>query len=154
MTKHARKPSDGPLLMPPSASASFDALGLRVEIRPGVPAVAEVSGDVDIVTAPWLRETLLLAIQRYGPAISVDLQGVTFLDCAGVNALLATERRARVEGGQVQVTRSSAPAWRVISLLGLVAVLDGGLAAAQAAQRDQPPHGGVHSGPFAARPMV
>ena len=123
MTKHALKPSDSPLLRSPSAS--FDALGLRVEIRLGVPAVAEVSGDVDIATAPWLRESLLLAIQRYGPAISVDLQGVTFLDCAGVSALLATARRARLEGGKVQVTRSSVPAWRVITLLGLQDLLTG-----------------------------
>lgn len=49
----------------------------------------------------------------------MDLHGVTFLDCAGVNALLATARRARLEGGQVRVTRLSAPARRVISLLGL-----------------------------------
>jgi anti-anti-sigma factor len=119
MTEHALKPSDRPLLMPPSASASFDALGLRVEIRPGVPAVAEVSGDVDIATAPWLCESLLLAIQRYGPSICVDLQGVTFFDCAGVNALLATARRARLEGGHVQVTRWSARAWRVITLVSL-----------------------------------
>jgi anti-anti-sigma factor len=125
MTKHALKLPDRPLLMPPSASASFDAPGLRVEIRPGFPTVAEVSGDVDIATAPWLRETLLLAIQRYGPAISVDLHGVTFLDCAGVNALLATARRARLEGGHAQVTRSSAPAWRIISLLGLQDLLTG-----------------------------
>jgi anti-anti-sigma factor len=90
-----------------------------VEIRLDVRAVAEVSGDIDIATAPWLRETLLLAIQRYGAAIDVDLHGVTFLDCAGVNALLATARRARLEGGQVRVTRLSAPARRVISLLGL-----------------------------------
>jgi anti-anti-sigma factor len=115
----ALKPADSPLLMPPSAAASCQALGLRVEIRLGVPAVAEVSGDIDIATAPWLRETLLLAIQRYGPAISADLQGVTFLDCAGVNALLATARRARLEGGHLQVTRASAPAWRVITLLSL-----------------------------------
>jgi anti-anti-sigma factor len=125
MTKHTLTPPDSSLLMPPSASASFDALGLRVEIRLGVPVVAEVSGDVDIATAPRLRETLLLAIQRHGPAISVDLQGVTFLDCAGVNALLAAERRARLEGGKVQVTRSSAPAWRVITLLGLQDLLTG-----------------------------
>ena len=119
MTKHALKPSDRPLLVPPPASTPFDALGLRVEIRPGVPAVAEVSGDVDIATAPQLCETLLLAVQRYGPSISVDLQGVAFLDCAGVNALLATARKARLDGGRVQVTRWSAPAWRVITLLGL-----------------------------------
>jgi anti-anti-sigma factor len=119
MTKHALKPSDRPLLVPPSAPAPFDALGLHVEIRHGVPAVAEVSGDVDVATAPWLCENLLLAIQRYGPSISVDLQGVTFFDCAGVNALLATARRARLDGGHVQVTRWSAPAWRVITLVGL-----------------------------------
>ena len=120
MTEHALKPSHSPLLMPtPSASASLDELGLHVEIRLDVRAVAEVSGDIDIATAPWLRETLLLAIQRYGAAIDVDLHGVTFLDCAGVNALLATARRARLEGGQVRVTRLSAPARRVISLLGL-----------------------------------
>jgi anti-anti-sigma factor len=119
MTKHALQPSDRPLLVPPSAPTPFDALGLRVEIRHGVPAVAEVSGDVDIATAPWLCENLLLAIQRYGPSISVDLQGVTFFDCAGVNALVATARRARLDGGHVQVTRWSAPAWRVITLVGL-----------------------------------
>jgi anti-anti-sigma factor len=119
MTRQALKPSDRPLLMPPSFSASFDAPGLRVEIRPGVPAVAEVSGDVDIATGPWLCETLLLAVQRYGPSISVDLQGVTFFDCAGVNALLVTARQARLEGGHVQVTRWSARAWRVITLVGL-----------------------------------
>ena len=103
----------------PASFPSLDELGLHVEIRLDVRAVAEVSGDIDIATAPWLCETLLLAIQRYGPAIDVDLHGVTFLDCAGVNALLATARRARLEGGQVRVTRLSARAWRVISLLGL-----------------------------------
>jgi anti-sigma B factor antagonist len=125
VTKHALMPSDSPLLMPPPASDSVDTLGLRVEIRLGVPAVAEVSGDIDIATAPWLRETLLVAIQRYGPAISVDLHGVTFLDCAGVNVLLATARRARLEGGHVQVIRWSPRAWRVITLLGLQDLLTG-----------------------------
>ena len=119
MTEHALKPSHSPLLMPPSASVCRDVLGLRVEFRLDVPVVAEVSGDVDIATAPQLCETLLLAVQRYGPSISVDLQGVTFLDCSGVNALLATARGARLEGGHVQVTRWSARAWRVITLVGL-----------------------------------
>jgi anti-sigma B factor antagonist len=96
---------------------------MQLEIRPGVPTVAEVSGDMDIASAPWLRETLLLAIRRHGPAICVDLQGVTFLDCSGVNVLLATARRARLEGGWMRVTRPPAPVWRVITLLSLQNVL-------------------------------
>jgi anti-sigma B factor antagonist len=107
----------------PPARACADALGLRVDIHPGVPAVAEVSGEVDIASASWLRETLLVAIQRHGPAIGVDLHGVTFLDCSGVGVLLATARRAWLEGGRMRVIRPSAPAWRVITLLCLQDVL-------------------------------
>ncbi len=101
------------------------APGLQVEIRPGAPAVAVISGEIDIVSAPWLRETLLHAIRCHGPAIHVDLCEVTFLDCSGINALLATARRARLEGGRMRVTGLSAPAGRVIRLLGLQQVLTG-----------------------------
>lgn len=106
------------LALPP-APCSFDTLGLHVEIFPGVPAIAQVSGEMDIASAPWLRETLLLAIRRHGPAICVDLQGVGFLDCSGINVLLATARRARLEGGWMRVVRPSERALRVIELLGL-----------------------------------
>ncbi len=123
----------------PSVPASGDAPGLRVEIHPGVPAVAEISGEIDIASASWLRELLLLAIRRHGPAFCVNLQGVTFLDCSGVSVLLATARRARLEGGRMRVIRPSAPAWRVITLLSLQDVL---------------PRDDRHPGPPAAEPQV
>jgi anti-anti-sigma factor len=107
----------------PPACGSGGALGLQVEIRPGVPAVVGISGELDIASASWLRETLLLTMRCHGPAICVDLRGVTFLDCSGINALLATARRARLEGGRMRVTSPSAPARRVIGLLGLQGVL-------------------------------
>ena len=107
----------------PLACGSGGTFGLQVEIRPGAPAVAEISGELDIASASWLRETLLLAISCHGSAICVDLHGVTFLDCSGINALLATARRARLEGGRMRVISPSAPAERVIALLGLRKVL-------------------------------
>jgi anti-sigma B factor antagonist len=115
-----------PLTCPPERSpflSAGDPLHLRVEIHPGVPALAEVSGEIDIASASWLRERLLLAIRRHGPALCVDLHAVTFLDCSGVTVLLATARRASLEGGWMRVTRPSKPAWRVITLLGLHDVL-------------------------------
>jgi anti-anti-sigma factor len=104
---------------PPAAASGGGALGLHVEIHPGVPAVAEISGEIDIASAALVREMLLLAIRRHGAAICVDLQGVTFLDCSGVNVLLATARRAWLEGGRMRVIHPSAQARRVITLLGL-----------------------------------
>lgn len=117
----------------PKASPSADALDMHVEIRPGIPTVAEISGEIDVASAPCLRETLLLAIRRHGPVICVDLRGVTFLDCSGVNVLLATARRVQLEGGRMQVVRPSAQAaWRIITLLGLQGVLTGDVERAKA----------------------
>lgn len=92
---------------------------LRVGIRPGVPPVVEVCGEIDILSAPQLRDELLRVVSQHGPRLALDLRGVTFLDCAGVNVLLTTRRRARLEGGWVRVTRASARARQTISLLGL-----------------------------------
>jgi stage II sporulation protein AA (anti-sigma F factor antagonist) len=107
----------------PTAPSARDAFDLQIAIRPGTPVVAEISGEIDIASASWLREALLLAIRRHGPAICVDLQGVTFLDCSGVNVLLATRRRACLEGGWMRVIRPSARARCVITLLSLQDVL-------------------------------
>lgn len=104
---------------PAPASASSNALDLLVGIHPGDPVVAEINGEIDIASVSWLRETLLLAIQRHRQAICVNLQGVTFLDCSGVSALIASARRARLDGGWMQVIHPSAQARRVIMLLRL-----------------------------------
>ncbi len=92
---------------------------LRVGIRPGAPPVVEICGEIDIQSAPQLREELLRVMRRHGSQLALDLGGVTFIDCAGVNALLATRRRARLEDGWVRVIRASPRARRTISLLGL-----------------------------------
>lgn len=110
-------------LAEPSAAGSADVPDLRVAVHPGVPLVVVLCGEVDIESAPWLRDELLRMMRRHGPQIALDLDGVTFLDCAGINVLLATRRRALLAGGCVRVVCPSPRAWRIISLLGLQDVL-------------------------------
>jgi anti-sigma B factor antagonist len=81
--------------------------------------VVEIRGEIDIQSAPGLRDELLRVIRHYGPELALDLAGVTFMDCAGLNVLLATRRRAQLEEGSVRVIRASPQVLRVISLLGL-----------------------------------
>ena len=92
---------------------------LRVGVRPGAPLVVEICGEIDIQSAPQLREELLRVLRRHGSQLALDLGDVTFIDCAGINVLLATRRRARLEDGWVRVIRASPRARRTISLLGL-----------------------------------
>ena len=92
---------------------------LCVAICPGSPLVVEIRGEIDIQSAPGLRDELLRVIRRCGPQLDLDLASVTFMDCAGLNVLLATRRRALLEQGSVRVVRASPRVLRMISLLGL-----------------------------------
>ena len=87
--------------------------------RAETPPLVEIRGEIDAYSAAGLRDELLRVIRRRGPRLALDLSGVTFIDCAGVNVLLATRRRAQLEGGSVQVVRASPRVRRMVSLLGL-----------------------------------
>jgi anti-sigma B factor antagonist len=98
-----------------------DTESLDVSIKPG-PIVA-VSGEIDIQSGPQLRDQLLGIIQRHGTRLALDLSGVTFIDCAGISVLLATRRRAQLEGGSLRVLRASPRVRRIFALTRLDAVL-------------------------------
>ena len=107
----------------------LEPAGVRVQIRPDATPVVKICGELDIYSAPQLRDELLRVVRRHGPRLSLDLQDVTFLDCAGVTVLLATRRRARLEDGWVQISQASSQARRTISLLGLREVFELGASA-------------------------
>ena len=111
-------PSAQPSPQPPAPDGTGTA-GLQVTMFAGPSLVVEIHGEIDILSAPGLRDELLRVIRRYGPQLGLDLAGVTFIDCAGVNVLLATRRRAGLENGSVDLIRASPRVRRVISLMGL-----------------------------------
>jgi anti-sigma B factor antagonist len=82
-------------------AAGTRAMSVSLEL----PHVVAICGEVDIQSAPELRDELLRVIRRRGPELIIDLGGVTFLDCAGLGVLLATRRRAQLEGGWVRLVR-------------------------------------------------
>ena len=81
----------------PDAPDGTGTARLQVTTFAGPSLVVEIHGEIDVFSAPELRDELLRVIRRYGPQLALDLAGVTFIDCAGVNVLLATRRRAGLE---------------------------------------------------------
>lgn len=73
------------------ASALPEGLAVARSRHAGVVVVA-VAGDLDVNTAPAVREVLSQAVDD-GPVI-VDLQGVAFIDSMGLGALVAARRRS------------------------------------------------------------
>jgi anti-sigma B factor antagonist len=98
-----------------------ETASLDISIRPG--PVVTISGEIDIQSGPQLRDQLLRVIRRQGARLALDLTGVTFIDCAGINVLLAARRRAQLEGGSLRVLQASARVRRIFALTRLDHVL-------------------------------
>jgi anti-anti-sigma factor len=100
---------------------ALETASLDISIQPG--PVAVIRGEIDIASGPQLRDQLLRAMRRHAPRLALDLTGVTFIDCAGINVLLAARRHAQLDGGWLRVIRASPRVHRVLELADLLHVL-------------------------------
>lgn len=63
--------------------------------------VLEVGGEVDVYTAPRLRERIVELVEGGSRRIVVDLSRVEFLDSTGLGVLVGALKRLRAVGGSL-----------------------------------------------------
>jgi anti-sigma B factor antagonist len=81
--------------------------------------VIEVSGEVDLYSAPRLKELVRdLAASGRG-RIAVELQGVEFMDSTGLGVLISGLKRCRETGGTLALVAPTEPVRKVLSITGL-----------------------------------
>jgi anti-sigma B factor antagonist len=120
-----------------------------VEAEPGPGhVVLAVHGDVDLATAPVLRERLADGDVQACPAVVVDLGDVPFLDSTGLGVLVAAYNRAAGGGRALVLARPQRIVRNALRLVQVDTVVDvyDSLDAAVAAARDAanlPPHPGL-----------
>jgi len=85
---------------------------------PGV-TVLEIRGEIDLYTAPMLRERLESLIRAGTYRLIVDLEGVDFVDSVGVNVLLSALRRLRDYDGYIQLVHARRAILQVLRVTGL-----------------------------------
>lgn len=91
----------------------------RVSVEGGV---VRLEGELDMVTAPALEDVLGDAVD--GVALTIDLRALEFMDCAGLQVLLAASERARNAGRRLEVIPGAGAPARLLRLC----ELDGALA--------------------------
>ena len=91
-------------------------LDITVRDERGV-VVAAVAGEIDISSVAQLRERLYELADNGGTLI-VDLNRVTFIDSAGLGALVGTARRAAENGGSLYAVCAQPQPRRLLWLTG------------------------------------
>ena len=91
-------------------SGDFD---VRSEATPAGAAVVHVSGELDLASAPRLREALT---DLSADPVVVDLSGCTFLDSAGMGVLLASARALSDSGRTLRVATADPRILRVLEI--------------------------------------
>jgi anti-sigma B factor antagonist len=87
-------------------------------------AVFAVSGELDLHTAEQFRRDLLRAMDTLGHDLTVDMSGVSFMDCSGLNVLAFAFREATAHGGRLTVTGLSEIITRMLGLFGFQSAID------------------------------
>lgn len=81
--------------------------------------VVEVHGEVDVYTAPMLRERLTELIGGGARSVVVDLSQVEFLDSTGLGVLVGTQKRLRISGGTLALVCPKEPLLKVFRITAL-----------------------------------
>ncbi len=85
----------------------------------GVFDVVEVGGEIDVYTAPKLREALVDAVERGHKRLIVDVERVDFLDSTGLGVLVGTLKRVRAEDGSLDIVCTHERLLKIFEITGL-----------------------------------
>ncbi len=81
--------------------------------------VIEVGGEVDVYTAPKLRETIVTAVDAGHNRLIVDVEKVDFLDSTGLGVLVGSLKRVRSDGGSLDIVCTHERILKIFDITGL-----------------------------------
>ena len=85
-------------------------------------AVVALRGQLDLTDAPGVASHLTTAVAFYGPWIILDLEGLEYIDAAGLGVLVRVLKRTRLSGGDLPLAAPGSLVRKVLTATGLIDV--------------------------------
>jgi anti-sigma B factor antagonist len=118
---HVRQPS---IWSAAPGTGKVPHVELKVSTRSqGGHTIMSLGGEIDLYTAPRLHGELVSLLSGDSPVqVVVDMSGVEFCDSTGMNVLLAAHRRAREQGGDLELAAPRPAIRKILQVTGLESV--------------------------------
>ena len=84
--------------------------------EPNGDVLVTARGEVDLGSAPQLREAILKGVKKAAQQVAVDLSGVAYMDSSGVATLVEGLKACREPGKAFVVVAPSASVMKVLQL--------------------------------------
>jgi anti-sigma B factor antagonist len=101
------------------------SVGLNVDdfqmtvVEDDTSAIVTVSGELDLRTAPPLREELVGLVSRGVRSVTVDMSQLDFIDSTGLAVLISGMKRLRQLGGELTLRSLHPKTIKVFEITGL-----------------------------------
>jgi anti-sigma B factor antagonist len=95
------------------------SLSTRTE---GERTIVSVGGEIDVYTAPKLREQLIDLVAAGKYHLIVDMENVDFLDSTGLGVLVGGLKRVRAHDGSLELVCSQERILKIFRITGLTKV--------------------------------
>ncbi|WP_102029362.1 STAS domain-containing protein [Salirhabdus sp. Marseille-P4669] len=79
----------------------------------------KLSGEIDVYTAPNLKEALLKLTKKEGSLIKVDLEKVTYMDSTGLGALISGLKSTKENNSELVLCNLQERVYRLFDITGL-----------------------------------
>ena len=87
-------------------------------------ATVFVRGEVDVYTAPQLREELYGIMGEGVTQLTLDLSAMTFIDSTGLGVVVGAIKRLREVGGELVLRSPSRSTRKVLEITGLTRIVE------------------------------
>ena len=103
-----------------TASEEAGTMDLTHETREQGPwTIMSVAGEIDVYSAPQLREPLNELVDVPGASVILDLESVEFLDSMGLRVIVGAHKRALAMGSTFGLLCTRAPLLSIFRVTGL-----------------------------------
>lgn len=119
----------------PSTSSHLDAGDFAVEVSSIQDLhLVTVTGELDIATAPQLRETFTDVVAGSSGHVVVDLDRVSFIDSTGLGSLVAGYKALSAQSRQLALVCNSTRTRRLLEITGMTRLFSFHASPAEAAE--------------------
>lgn len=84
----------------------------------------KIIGEIDVYTAPKLKEHLTAVEKGAGVQAELDLTDVAYMDSTGIGVFVGFYKAVHASGGHVKITGLNARLQRLFNITGLGSVMD------------------------------